>query len=252
MLSDPVILSEIRAVIAETTALGFYGEGYRKIWAKLRFGGITVDKERIRRILRENELLAPHRKGKPRGLAAHTGTIIPIAPNLMWGTDATATYTSEHGNVTVFAAIDHHTGECVGIHAAIIANRFEALEPIRQGIKEHFGSYHKESATRLILRHDHGSQYRSRHFQKEITFLGILSSPSFVRQPEGNGVIERFFRTLKEQLLWIKQFRTVDELADALRNFKHRYNHHWIMQRHGYRTPKHVRDQWKADMIKVA
>jgi transposase InsO family protein len=121
----------------------------------------------------------------------------------MWGTDATSTYTSEHGNVTVFAAIDHHTGECVGIHVAIIGNRFEALEPIRQGIREHFGSYQKKSARGLILRHDHGSQYMSRHFQKEIKFLGAISSPSFVRQPEGNGVIERFFRTLKEQLLWI-------------------------------------------------
>ena len=92
----------------------------------------------------------------------------------------------------------------------------------------------------------------SRHFQKKITVLGILSSPSFVRQPEGNGVIERFFRTLKEQLLGIKHFRTVDELADALHDFKHRYNHHGIMQRHGYRTPKQMRDQWKADKIKVA
>ena len=38
-------------------------------------------------------------------------------------------------------------------------------------------------------------------FQNEIRFLGIEASPAFVRQPEGNGCIERFFRTLKEQLL---------------------------------------------------
>lgn len=252
VLSDEAVLSEIRSVIANTTALGFHGEGYRKIWAKLRFSGITADKERVRRIMRENNLLVPHRTGKPRGPSSHTGTIIPLAPNLMWGTDATATYTSEHGNATVFAAIDHHTGECVGIHAAIIGNRFEALEPIRQGIKEHFGSYHKQSANNLILRHDHGSQYMSRHFQKEINFLGIASSPSFVRTPEGNGVIERFFRTLKEQLLWIKRFNTIDELVDALHDFKHRYNNHWIMQRHGYRTPKQVRDEWNAGMVKAA
>ncbi len=252
VLSDEAVLSEIRSVIANTTKLGFHGEGYRKIWAKLRFSGITADKERVRRIMRENNLLAPHRTGKPRGPSSHTGTIIPLAPNLMWGTDATATYTSEHGNATVFAAIDHHTGECVGIHAAIIGNRFEALEPIRQGIKEHFGSYHKQSANNLILRHDHGSQYMSRHFQKEIKFLGIASSPSFVRKPEGNGVIERFFRTLKEQLLWIKHFNTIDELVDALHDFKHRYNNHWIMQRHGYRTPKQVRDEWNTAMVKAA
>ena len=48
------------------------------------------------------------------------------------------------------------------------------------------------------VRHDHGSQYMSDHFQKEIGFLGVKSSPAFVRAPEGNGCAERFIRTLKE------------------------------------------------------
>jgi hypothetical protein len=39
-------------------------------------------------------------------------------------------------------------------------------------------------------------------FQAELAFLGMASSPSFVREPEGNGVAERFIRTLKENLLW--------------------------------------------------
>ena len=43
--------------------------------------------------------------------------------------------------VTVFAAIDHKTAECVGIHATKNANRFEALEPIRQGVRAAYGSY---------------------------------------------------------------------------------------------------------------
>jgi transposase InsO family protein len=42
------------------------------------------------------------------------------------------------------------------------------------------------------VRHDHGSQYTSHHFQTEIAFLGIESSPAFVRAPEGNGCAERF------------------------------------------------------------
>ncbi len=51
----------------------------------------------------------------------------------MWGIDATATVTFDDGQVTVFAAVDHCTAECVGIHAVKRATRFEALEPIRQG-----------------------------------------------------------------------------------------------------------------------
>ena len=52
----------------------------------------------------------------------------------------------------------------------------------------HFGGIEKDVAKGLALRHDHGSNYMAGDFQDEITFLGIESSPSFVRQPEGNGV----------------------------------------------------------------
>ena len=52
------------------------------------------------------------------------------APNQLWGTDATATFTEEDGHVTVFAAIDHCSADCIGIHAVKRAHRSEALEPI--------------------------------------------------------------------------------------------------------------------------
>ena len=74
-----------------------------------------------------------------------------------------------------------------------------------------FGGYAAAVAAGLALRHDHGSQYMSDHFQAELAFLGIASSPAFVREPEGNGCAERFIRTLKEQLLWVRTFDTVEE-----------------------------------------
>ena len=83
----------------------------------------------------------------------------------------------------------------------------------------------------------HGSQFISHAFQDELKTLGIESSPSFIRQPEGNGCVERFIRTLKERLLWLHRFRTVEELNQALRDFARRFNNHWIIGRIGYRTP---------------
>ena len=56
---------------------------------------------------------------------------------------------------------------------------------------------------------------RTRAFQAELRFLGMDSSPSFVRAPEGNGCIERFWRTLKEQLLWIHTFANIEDLNQA-------------------------------------
>ena len=69
----------------------------------------------------------------------------------------------------------------------------------------------------------------------------MASSPSFVREPEGNGVAERFIRTLKENLLWVRHFATVAELVEALREFRRRYNEQWLIERHGYRTPSQSR-----------
>jgi transposase InsO family protein len=89
------------------------------------------------------------------------------------------------------------SAECLGIHASRRADRFEALEPIRQAVHQCHGAFAKDIAAGLELRHDHGSQYVSHYFQAELRFLGIASSPAFVRQPEGNGCAERFIRTLK-------------------------------------------------------
>ena len=60
-------------------------------------------------------------------------------------------------------------------------------------------------------------------------------------QPEGDGVGERFVRTLKKNLLWIRSFATVAELVEALREFKRIYNERWLIERHGFRSPRQVR-----------
>ena len=108
-------------------------------------------------------------------------------------------------------------------------------------VRERFGAFAEDVAADLRLRHDHGSQHVSHHFQAESRFLGIESSPAFVREPEGNGCAERFIRTLKENLLWVRPFATVEELRLALIAFKRTYNQAWIIERHGYETPAQVR-----------
>jgi putative transposase len=208
----------------------------------LRMRGVRTSRRRVLRLMRQHGLLAPARTGSPRGPRNHDGTIIPDAVDTMWGTDMTTTWTVE-GQVAVFIAIDHYSAECVGIHAARRGTRFEALEPIRQGVRRCFGAFGKDVARGLALRHDHGSQYMSDAFQNELTFLGIESSPAFVRAPEGNGCAERFIRTLKENLLWVQTFNTVEDLRRALLEFRQTYNTTWLIERHGFRTPSAIRTQ---------
>jgi putative transposase len=236
-MADAALLEAIRAVLSGSP---FHGEGHRKVWARLRMAGVRTSKRRVLRLMGEHDLLAPARVGPPRGPRDHDGTIIPDRVDAMWGTDLTTTWTGE-GRMAVFVAVDHRSAECVGIHAAPRATRFEALEPIRQGVRHSFGAFAKDIASGLAVRHDHGSQYMSDAFQKELAFLGIESSPAFVRAPEGNGCAERFIRTLKENLLWVRTFDTVEELRQALIEFRQTYNSTWLIERHGFRPPDAVR-----------
>jgi transposase InsO family protein len=217
------------------------GEGYRKVHARLRYRGIHADVERIRLLMREHGLQAP---GKPRrvlGPRAHDGTITTLTPDEMWGTDATATMLLDGQQATIFGIYDHCTCELLGIHAALEANRYEAIVPLHQACRASFGGVGKAIATGLKLRHDNGSQFISRAFQSELRFLGMDSSPSFVRAPEGNGCIERFWRTLKEQLLWIHTFANIEDLNQALQKFHDLYNHQWLIERHNHRPPAQAR-----------
>ena len=242
--SDADLLTAIRAVIE---ASPFLGEGYRKVWARLRFQGIPPAARRVRRLMKAHGLLAPHRPA-PRLAHPHDGTIVTERVDEVWGTDMTQTVTTAEGRAYVFIAVDHCSGELVGTHASSSASPWEALEPIRQAVTRHFGGVAAGTALGLILRHDHGSNTMPEDIQREIRFLGITSQPSFVRQPEGNGVAERAIRTLKEQLLWVRHFDTVEDLRQALAAFATLYNATWLRARHGHRTP----DQIRAEQLGLA
>ena len=236
-MPDVALVEAIRQLLADSP---FHGEGYRKVWARLRFAGIRTSKRRVLRLMRAHDLLAPGRVGRPHGPKAHDGTIRTERVDEMWGTDLTSTLTGE-GQASIFVTVDHCSTECLGIHAARRATRFEALEPLRQGLRACFGAFAEGVAGGLKLRHDHGSQFVADDYQRELAFLGIASSPAFVREPEGNGCVERFIRTLKENLLWVRRFATIEELRLALLEFQRTYNQTWIVERHGYQTPAAVR-----------
>ena len=74
------------------------------------------------------------------------------------------------------------------------------------------------------------------------------SSAVLVRQLEGNGCAERFIRTLKEQLRWVRTFHTMEELRQALAEFRVRYNRRWIppVAGHNYLTPVQAREKLLA------
>jgi len=242
-VSDEILLDLIRRDLA---ASPFRGEGHRKVWARLHFGqGLRVGRNRVLRIMRENRLLSPYR-GRQGAPVAHDGTIGTEAPNLMWGTDGTKVFTVDDGWVWVFAAVEHWNTECVGWYVTKQGTRYAALEPISQGLASIYGSVTADVARGLRLRMDHGSQYLSDHFVNQVRFWGIKPSFAFVEEPQTNGVAERFNRTLKEQAIYGKVFRNIEEVRRAVGEFVDLYNAEWRVEKNGFVSPRKAREAWLA------
>ncbi len=238
-LSDLELLTAIRQILATSP---FHGEGYRKVRARLAHAGRRVGGKRVLRLMRQHQLLAPRRLGPPNGNPAHDGRIATDRPNVMWGTDATRFYTTHEGWCWFFGAVDHHTDEVVGWHVAKRGDRWAAFQPLREGVRSMFGAFAKEIARGLQIRCDWGPQYIAAAWIQEVHWLGMSISPSFVGEPPCNGVAERFMRTLKEHCLYLHQFETLEQARQLIGEFIHRYNHEWLIERLGHRTPVQARE----------
>jgi transposase InsO family protein len=246
-VSDNELLTLIQS---DLQASPFQGEGHDKVHARLtRQKALHVGHNRVLRVMRENNLLSPFRV--PRGQAnTHDGTICTDRPDEMWGTDGTKVMTVEEGNVWIFAVIDHFNSECIGWHVCKKGDRFAALEPIRMGIQQYFGPFGPDQARGLTIRSDHGCQYTSDHFRNELRYLGIHHSLGFVGEPQTNGIAERFFRTLKEQIIKGRVWNNLNELRHAVRTFVDLYNQQWLLEKNGYQSPLQTREffnlRWAA------
>jgi transposase InsO family protein len=184
VVSDEVLMAAIRDVLAVTP---FHGEGYRKVRARLAHRGLAVSGKRVLRLMRQHQLLAPRRLGPPNGDPSHAGTIVTSRPNQMWGTDATRFYTEQEGWCWFFGAIDHYSADIVGWHVAKIGDRWAALEPLREGMRELFGGARKDAARGLQIRCDWGPQYIADAWIAEVKWLGMTITPSYVGEPQCNG-----------------------------------------------------------------
>jgi putative transposase len=248
-VSDDELLALIRCDLASSP---FIGEGYRKVWARLKFGkGIRVARKRVLAIMRENNLLSPYRR-PPKPPNDHDGEIITHEPDVMWGTDGAKVFTRLEGWGWIFANVEHWNAECMGWHVCKKGDRFAALEPISMGVMGQFGSVERGVARGLCLRMDHGTQYLSDHFQNQIEAWGIAPSFAFLEQPQTNGVAERFLRTLQEQAIYGRVFDTIEEVRQAVADFVELYNEQWLLEKNGYLSPRQAREAYHLSEVEAA
>lgn len=168
----------------------------------------------------------------------HEGTILARRPNQKWGIGATAAFTLRDGQVPLFTRIDDGSACCAGLHVALCGRPFEALEPLHQVINELLGGFNEGIALSVKLRHGHGCQFMGDACQHEILFPGMKPSSARPHEPQGDGRIGSFFRTLNGRLLSVRHFDAVVELAEAQEEFRRRNNEQRLIERLHFHLPR--------------
>jgi transposase InsO family protein len=254
--ATPLADSELKNLIKKTMkSIPFYGTGYKKIHARMQrelLGeGLSVGKNRVLRLMKEDDLLnkTPGGSGSSR---IHDGKLITDAPDVMWGTDGKKFFTRRDGWCWLFDVADHFNSEIIGHNVVKYGDRFEATRAVQNAIMSRYGNLEKEAGAGLTIRCDLGSQYTAKYFINTMKFYGVEISPSWARSPECNGIIERFHRTIEEQLFSMNDFETLEEAEQAIREFITLYNNEWQLERLNYKSPVEAFNEYKKLSLKCA
>ncbi|MFH1514066.1 MAG: IS3 family transposase [bacterium] len=219
--------------------------GYRRVWAHLRYvDGMIVNKKRVYRLMKEHNLIVTkntrlkakrvYDKKKPR----------PNRHNSWWGIDMTKVM-SENGWVYIVIVLDWYTKKIVGHHAGHRAVTRDWLNALDRGINRQFPCGVRDCMLHLMS--DNGSQPTSTTFMKVCCHLGVRQAFTSYNNPKGNADTERMMRTLKEELLWLREWSGESQIKFALDRWIEKYNESYLHSAHGYKPPNRVELEYKLE-----
>lgn len=216
--------------------------GYRRIWALLRFrDGIMVNRKAVYRILKRRGWLVHQRPCTPRPRVR--GCVSQAArSNERWAMDVTHIPCGQNGWAHLAAVIDCHDRELIGYEFALRSRAKEAERAVEAACLARFGTLRPTGSTPQV-RSDNGLIFQSRRFRAACRDYRLHQEFITPYTPEQNGIIERFFRSLKEECVWQHVFQTFHEARRVIRDWVQWYNHERPHQALGYRSPAQYRAQ---------
>jgi transposase InsO family protein len=239
-----VVLMRIREVLARETARAW---GVRKVWATLRQEGLRVSRKRVHAIMRAHDLVLA--RDREPGETPRGHVVVP-EPNRRWATDLTTVWTRRDGVVALVPTID--CGDrTVGITVTKDQHGPAVLASVEARLLAAFGTP-SGVPDALELRTDHGPQYTGADCEALCTRWGLAHTFAPVGRPTGNAVVERFIRTMKEELIWLRDWESADELRAAITSWLAHYNTKRPHQALNWQTPSERRAERLAAPVTLA
>ena len=194
--------------------------------------------ERVLRVMRERSLLVRSRRLRARR-KKEWGRVEAAQPNQIWQSDMTKIWAGPAvGWAYLVSVIDCCTREIVGWNLSHRCRTEEALDAVEQAVLERLPAGSREA--KLTLTTDNGTQFTSSRFMETLARLGITHRRTAYHHPEGNGYIERFHRSLKEEEVWTTEYRNLQEARGSIARWIEEYNHDRPHYGVGNRTPNEV------------
>jgi putative transposase len=219
--------------------------GYRHCWAHLRYvDQLPVNKKRVYRLLQGHNLLATQTKHEVSRVSTRPKPR-PDRPKQWWGIDMTKVMTGS-GWAYLVLVLDWYTKQIVGYHCGSRATAADWLAALDQGVNRHFPHGVRERGLHLMS--DNGSQPTAETFMKACSFLGVHQAFTSYNNPKGNADTERLMRTIKEELIWLREWRNPHELSTTVGEWIEQYNESYLHSALGYRTPNQMEETYNQTM----
>ena len=220
------------------TDASFYG--YRRIHMQLQEYGFKIG---INRVLKYMNILGIQaifpRKKRLTSIKNHEHKIYPYLlkdieinkPNQVWSGDITYIRTAK-GFVYLAAVIDWHTKSILSWKVSNSMDTLLAADVLKEAIAK-YGSPE-------IFNTDQGSQYTSYYHTDILKNNNIKISMNGKGRSIDNIAIERFFRTLKYENIYITDYQSIKELKEGIGKYIHFYNFNRFHSALGYNKPMNV------------
>jgi putative transposase len=243
----PITLELMQRIDEEYTRHPFYGS--RKMMVCLRRKGYRVNRKRIQGLMRRMGLAAIYRKprlsipGRQHQRYPYLLRGLTIdRPNQVWCADITYIRLA-HGFVYLVAFMDWHSRYVLGWSLSWTLEKEFCLEALRAAL---------EKAKPEIVNTDQGSQFSSPDFTGLLTRHGIRISMDGRKRVYDNIFVERLWRTVKYEEVYLHEYRSVGDARASLEAYFAFYNDERPHEALGYRTPREVYDGSPAVLAPAA